>query len=63
MKRNISTVSSNCGNTHPPELLSEAVVERMKMVFRSTHGTEMTKKDRDYLGIPPCSGECCPSLD
>jgi len=33
----------------------------MKIVFRNTHGTEMTQEDRDYLGIPPCAGECCPS--
>jgi len=49
-----------CGNTRPFEVPSEAVIERMKLVFRSTHGKDMTQEDRDFLGIPPCTGECCP---
>jgi hypothetical protein len=31
--------------------LSPAVVETMKIVFRETHGGEMTAEDREFLGI------------
>jgi hypothetical protein len=50
----------DCGSIKELGKLSDALIERMKLVFRSTHGTEMTQEDRDFLGIPPCSGECCP---
>lgn len=55
-------VDEKCGNkiSDRIETLSEALIERMKIVFRATHGGEMTPEDRNFLGIPPCSGECCP---
>jgi hypothetical protein len=31
--------------------LPPAVVETMKIVFRETHGGEMTREDREFLGI------------
>jgi hypothetical protein len=31
--------------------LPPAVVETMKIVFRETHGAEMTPEDRAFLGI------------
>jgi hypothetical protein len=31
--------------------LPPAVVETMKLVFRETHGAEMTAEDREFLGI------------
>ena len=31
--------------------LSPAIVETMKIVFRETHGGEMTPEDREFLGI------------
>jgi hypothetical protein len=31
--------------------LPPAVVETMKIVFRETHGGEMTAEDREFLGI------------
>ena len=31
--------------------LPPAVIETMKMVFRETHGGEMTPEDRVFLGI------------
>jgi hypothetical protein len=34
--------------THP---LPPSVVETMKIVFRETHGGEMTPEDREFLGI------------
>jgi hypothetical protein len=53
-------VEQNCGTTEPRESHSEALIERMKIVFRRTHGAEMSQEDRNFLGIPPCTGECCP---
>jgi hypothetical protein len=53
-------VEQNCGTTEPRESHSEALIERMKIVFRKTHGAEMSQEDRNFLGIPPCTGECCP---
>ena len=50
----------DCGNIKNLGSAPEALVDRMKLVFRKTHGTEMTEEDRNFLGIPPCSGECCP---
>ncbi len=49
-----------CGNLKKLGVAPEALVERMELVFRKTHGKEMTEEDRNFLGIPPCSGECCP---
>lgn len=51
----------HCGTLGDREKVSDIIVERMKIVFRKTHGGEMTQEDRDFLGIPPCTGECCPS--
>ena len=48
-----------CGNSTTLRTLPAALIERMKLVFQTTHGKEMTQEDRDFLGIPPCSGECC----
>jgi hypothetical protein len=31
--------------------LTPAVIETMKIVFRETHGGEMTVEDREFLGI------------
>ena len=31
--------------------LPPALVETMKIVFRETHGAEMTPEDREFLGI------------
>jgi hypothetical protein len=53
-------LDQNCGTIEPRGSLSDALVERMKIVFRKTHGGEMTQEDRNFLGIPPCTGECCP---
>src|SRR5437868_8728309 len=52
--------AETCGNIQPPEEPSQAMMERMMLVFRITHGRDMAQEDRDYLGIPPCKGECCP---
>jgi hypothetical protein len=49
-----------CGTIEGQGSLSDALIERMKLVFRKTHGGEMTQEDRNFLGIPPCAGECCP---
>jgi len=54
------SVEEKCGTVESNEKPSEALVERMKIVFRETHGGEMTQEDRNFLGIPPCNGECCP---
>jgi len=41
-----------CGTLQDiPVPLPAAVVETMKMVFRETHGGEMTAEDREFLGI------------
>jgi hypothetical protein len=53
-------LDQNCGTIERRDNLSDALVERMKIVFRKTHGGEMTQEDRNFLGIPPCTGECCP---
>jgi hypothetical protein len=31
--------------------LAPAIIETMKIVFRETHGGEMTLEDREFLGI------------
>ena len=49
-----------CGNIKSSGAVPDALIERMHLVFRRTHGKEMTEEDRNYLGIPQCSGECCP---
>ena len=54
------SVEEKCGTVESHVKPSEALVERMKIVFRETHGGEMTQEDRNFLGIPPCNGECCP---
>lgn len=36
---------------HPAAPLPPSVVETMKIVFRETHGGEMTAEDREFLGI------------
>jgi hypothetical protein len=41
-------------NKEPLEELPSNVIERMKIVFRSTHGAEMDDEDRNLLGIPQC---------
>ena len=60
MRGERANAADKCGNIQPPESPSEAAIERMQLVFRRTHGREMSQNDRDYLGIPPCEGECCP---
>jgi hypothetical protein len=55
--------AANCGNLVPPRKLPKTVVERMKLIFQRTHGRAMNQADRDFLGVPPCSGECCPEFD
>ena len=48
----LTTVPEDCGTLEeaaPP--LPPAVVETMKIVFRETHGGEMTAEDREFLGI------------
>ncbi len=49
-----------CGNIKSWGAVADALMERMLVVLRRTDGKEMTEEDRNYLGIPPCSGECCP---
>ena len=52
------TPSGKSGTLEPcPEPLPPVVVETMKMVFRETHGGEMTAEDREYLGIEGCEEE------
>jgi hypothetical protein len=44
--------TEDCGTlTELPTPLPPAVVETMKIVFRETHGGEMTPEDREFLGI------------
>jgi hypothetical protein len=44
--------NASCGTVEGgPNLLPPAVVETMKLVFRETHGGEMTAEDREFLGI------------
>jgi hypothetical protein len=46
-------VPIGCNGTleHQAAPLPPAVVETMKIVFRETHGAEMTPEDREFLGI------------
>jgi hypothetical protein len=51
----LTSAAEDTGTLEPcPEPLPAVVVETMKMVFRETHGGEMTPEDRDYLGITEC---------
>lgn len=44
--------NATCGTVEDrPDPLPPAVVETMKLVFRETHGGEMTAEDREFLGI------------
>lgn len=44
--------NASCGTMeNGPDPLPPAVVETMKLVFRETHGGEMTAEDREFLGI------------
>ena len=44
--------NATCGTVEDgPNLLPPAVVETMKIVFRETHGGEMTAEDREFFGI------------
>ena len=43
--------TEQCGTLQDAVPLPPAVVETMKMVFRETHGGEMTAEDREFLGI------------
>ena len=47
-----SFISEHCGTLEDvASPLPPSVVETMKMVFRETHGGEMTAEDREFLGI------------
>lgn len=61
MKKSNVSLKDKCGNDLSGRLqaLPATVIERMKLVFRATHGTDMGQEDRNYLGIPPCVGDCC----
>lgn len=42
----------DCGTLQEAAVpLAPAVIETMKIVFRETHGAEMTAEDREFLGI------------
>lgn len=57
-----NTVEEKCGNDPAGRVqpLPATVIERMNLVFRATHGKEMDQEDRNFLGVPPCAGDCCP---
>ena len=47
-----SFIPEHCGTLEDvASQLPPSVVETMKMVFRETHGGEMTAEDREFLGI------------
>jgi hypothetical protein len=47
-----SLLSENCGTLEDAATpLPPSVIETMKIVFRETHGGEMTPEDREFLGI------------
>ena len=52
-ERNVTSMPVECNGTleHQAVPLPAAVVETMKIVFRETHGAEMTAEDREFLGI------------
>ena len=48
----ISLNTEDCGTLREVSTpLPPAVIETMKIVFRETHGGEMTPEDREFLGI------------
>ena len=48
----LTAVPEDCGTLEEAATpLPPAVVETMKIVFRETHGGEMTAEDREFLGI------------
>jgi hypothetical protein len=48
----VVSVPPDCGTLDEAKTpLPPAVVETMKIVFRETHGGEMTAEDREFLGI------------
>ena len=52
MEESISVTPETCGTLEDVATpLPPSVVETMKMVFRETHGGEMTPEDREFLGI------------
>lgn len=52
IEESISIIPENCGTLEEAATpLPPSVVETMKMVFRETHGGEMTPEDREFLGI------------
>ena len=52
IEERISIISEHCGTLEEAAApLPPSVVETMKMVFRETHGGEMTPEDREFLGI------------
>ena len=52
IEESISIIPENCGTLEEADTpLPPSIVETMKMVFRETHGGEMTPEDREFLGI------------
>ena len=52
IEETFSFAPENCGTLEEAvSPLPPSVVETMKMVFRETHGGEMTPEDREFLGI------------
>ena len=52
IEETFSFTPENCGTLEEAVTpLPPSVVETMKMVFRETHGGEMTPEDREFLGI------------
>jgi len=48
----MSVVPEHCGTLEEvAEPLPPSIIEAMKIVFRETHGGEMTPEDREFLGI------------
>jgi hypothetical protein len=46
------SIPQDCGTLEEVATpLPPALVETMKIVFRETHGGEMTAEDREFLGI------------
>jgi len=52
MEESTAMISENCGTLEEAATpLPPSVVETMKIVFRETHGGEMTPEEREFLGI------------
>lgn len=52
VEEHVQTPIEDCGTLQEPAApLPPSVVETMKIVFRETHGGEMTAEDREFLGI------------